>query len=94
MNKIDVVKENEDIYSGYISLEEDMFTPKGFYIGDTNSISIVFDSGFSMAVSPCKDDSGDTLVSITKIMQGLGAPDQVHGEGRVNWMFKDDYGVT
>ena len=71
-----------------------MFTPKGLYIGDTNRISIIFDSGCSVEFPPCKDGFEYTLISITKIMQGLGPSAQAHGEGRVNWMFKDDYGVT
>ena len=52
MNKIDVFKDNEDRYSGYKSLKEGISTPKGFFIGDSDRISIVFDSGCSVAVSP------------------------------------------
>ena len=47
-----------------------------------------------MAVSPYKEDFEDTLISVAKIMQGLGASSQVHGEGRFNWVFKDNYSVT
>ena len=60
----------------------------------TDSISIVFDSGCSVALIPCKKDFQGTLVKIDNIIQDIGSSTQVHEEGVVSWLFKDDYGVT
>ena len=74
-------------------LDEDLYLPRGLYSSDIR-IPIIFDSGCSVAVSPSKEDFGNTLVPSNKTMLGLGATVQVKGEGIVKWVFRDDYGVN
>ena len=60
---------------------------------EEGTVPFIFDSGCSVAVSPYKDNFGGTLQPCTKTMIGLGASATVEGEGVVQWVFKDDYGV-
>ena len=73
-------------------MDEDLYLPRGLYSSNI-TLPIIFDSGCSVSVSPCREDFGDTLVPSTKSMLGLGATVQVKGEGMVKWEFRDDYGV-
>ena len=70
-----------------------MFLLLGMYVGSREKIPIVFDSECSIAVIPCKDDFCGPITTVNRIMIRLGANAQVVGEGLVEWVFRDDYGV-
>ena len=61
-----------------------------------DQLPIIFDSGCLVSVSQVKEGVADTLTmtSDTKTIQGLGVTVQVQGEGKVKWIFKDDYGLS
>ena len=67
---------------------------RGLYIGEDTNIHIVFDSGFSVSITPSKDYFQGKMTPVTKTMAGLGTPAQIDEEGIVSWKVKDDYGVT
>ena len=70
-----------------------MCTPKGVYIEDNAKIPVIFGSGYSIAVSPCKVDFGNTLQQSQKSMIILGSTVSMEGEGTVRRVFQDGYGV-
>ena len=72
-------------------LEEDVFCPKGFYIGNGDK-PIVFDSGCSIARTPFKDDFLGKITPVQKIITGLSSISKVEGEGIVEWSLYNDYG--
>ena len=54
----------------FTALEEDLFSPKGFYVGP-GSKPIVFDSGCSIAVTPFKEDFVGGITLVQKTMSSL-----------------------
>ena len=50
-------------------------------------------SGFSVVVSPCKDDFTQTSTPLNKTMMVLDAASHIEGEGTVDCDFKDNCGV-
>ena len=69
-----------------------MLLPILLYAGSRDQIPIVFDSGCSITVTPCKDDFFGLITPVNKTMIGLGTNTQLVGEGLVKWVFRDDYG--
>ena len=74
---------DDPLDSGYTCLLEDLFIPTGMYLSEEGGVPIIFDSGFSVAVSPCKEDFGNKLIPVSNTMMGLGAAVIVEGEGTV-----------
>ena len=96
MNKIEAFTDGGGGASkdyGFTSLEDDVFIPVGLYIGDSKEIPIVFDTGCSVAVTPYKEDFIGPITPVVKTMTGLGSKVDVVGEGKITWVFRDDYGV-
>ena len=71
------LKGNNENY-GLTSLEEDLFLPKGMYVGQKiDKIPIVFNHGCSVAINTNKKNFQGSLVAMNKIMMGLGTTAKV-----------------
>ena len=46
-----------------------------------------------MAVTPNKEDFIGPITPVEKTMTELGSKVNVFGEGKLQWVFRDDYGV-
>ena len=78
MNQLDF--KNSSIHEyGLAALETDIFRPMGLYAGDEGK-SVVFDSGYTLAVSPFDSDFQGPINPVNKEVNGLGAKEQVTGE--------------
>ena len=96
MNKIEAFKDckkNSNKDYGFNSLKDDVFIPVGLYVGDPKDVPIVFDTGCSVAVTPYKQDFTGTITPVEKTITELGSKVEVVGEGKIKWVFRDDYGV-
>ena len=72
LNKIEPFHDESTRYNneiGMTCLDNDLYLPRGLYSSDIG-LSIIFDSGCSVAVSPSKEDFGDILVPSSKTMLG------------------------
>ena len=78
LNKIDPFPDDQKIDLGITGIDDSLFVPTGMYV-EEGTVLVIFDSGCSVAVSPCKDDFGDTLQPFTKTMIGLGDSAIVEG---------------
>ena len=85
--------DNPNKYYGFTSLGDDVFIPVGLYVGDPQEVPIVFDTGCSVAVIPYKEGFIGPITPVEKTMTGLGSKVDVVGEGKLRWVFRDDYGV-
>ena len=52
-----------------------------------------FDGIFTPIVTPYKEDFIGPITPVKKIMKGLGSKVDVVDEGKIRWVFRDDYGV-
>ena len=57
-------------------------------------LEVIFDSGYTIAVSSFKEDFIGEVQSLSKAMQGLGTTIEVVEKGTIQWNFRDDYGVN
>ncbi len=69
--------------NGYTALDDDLFVPKGYYIGDNDNIPVIFDSGYHHAVAPVESDFVGRITPYHKQMNGLGATVTIMGVGTV-----------
>ena len=60
----------------FTALENDLFAPKGFYIGNGDKPT-VFDSGCSIAVTPHLEDFVEEVKQVKKTTTGLSSTVQV-----------------
>ena len=58
-----------------------IFIPTDMYLSGEGDIPIVFNSEWSVAVSPYKENFGNTLIPLSKTMMRLGATTTVEGGG-------------
>ena len=66
----------------FTALEDNLFLPRGSYIGD-DGLPVMF----------IASDFIGKITLMNKVMNGLGATASVVGEGIVLWSFRDDFGV-
>ena len=74
-------------------MEDDIFIPKGMYVS-SDLKPIIFDFGCSIIVTPYRQDFVGELLRVNKYMSVLNGRAEVEGEGMVEWMFRDDYGIS
>ena len=55
---------------------------------------IIFDSGFSIIVTPHKEDFVGKIKPVNKPISALNVTEEVEGEGMIEWTFRDEYGVS
>lgn len=66
------------------------------YLSDsTRSLPIIFDTGASLSISPCRSDFVDYHVNDgSKSLSGLSGKSTVEGYGTIEWQLRDDDGKT
>ena len=95
METIQSADSDPNYISGYTSIEDDIFIPKGCYIGSgSDEVPIIFNSGCTITVTPYLSDFICPPTPIKKRMKGLSGSVKVDGQEFVDWFVKDDYGVT
>ena len=75
-------KFNDHQISSYTAIEEDLYSPKGYYIG-IDHIPIIFDSGCTVAITPFIGDFVGPIQKCNKTIGGLTGKAVVSGEGKV-----------
>ena len=75
----------------YTEIKNDTVSPKEFYIDAEAKTPIVFNSDWSVVVTPHKSDFIGTIKPVTKSTNGLFSTARVIGQG--NFMH-DKYGAT
>ena len=68
--------------SGFTALDTDLFMHMVLYTG-SNCKSEVFDSGYTLAVTPFSSNFEETITPVKNYMNGLGTTDKVNGEGTI-----------
>ena len=86
------VGESVDEICGYTAVDSELFLPRGVYQSD-KGVPIIFDYGYTHAVTPHAENFVRPVKPVIKVMNGLGAKVNITGEGTIVWEFRDDYGV-
>ena len=71
----------------------DYIIPKGLYVS-SDLRPIIFDSGCSIIVTPYIQDFVGELQPVNKSMSGFNGTAEVEREAMVEWVFRDDYGIS
>ena len=61
-------------------------------LGEEDSFPIVWDSGASVSISPCKKDFESYEESDVRSLNGIGSGLGVAGQGMISWTIADDHG--
>ena len=81
---------NEPCTNCFTTIDDDLYTPKGYNI-EADNTHIIFDSGCSVSITPFAADFVGPIQPSTKTIGGFTGESKVEEGGIVNWTFRDNY---